>query len=810
MPIRSLWRDCRYAVRLLGKSPVFTAVAVLTLALGIGANTAIFTVTNALLLRPLPYRNPQALMLVTSLDRAEQVGCLTYPRYTLIAADHRGFSAIAAFAPDTANLTGLGDAEQAQVARVSWNFFDVLGVRPAVGRGFVRADEDSPAVIIGDSLRARAFPARADLVGQTIVLDGRARTIVGVLPAGFTFGLLNSRVEIWMPRIDELSLATPEQVRGGTCYLNAVGRLASGTDPAPAQAHMDALNARYAREFRGLPDADPRRRMRVQPLRDVLVAGTGPLILTLTAAVSAVLLVACANVAGLFLVRALGRRREIAIRAALGASRAALVRQVLAESLVLALAGGCAGVILAAWAVRGLGATLTGLLPRGNQIVVGIDLRVLGFAAVLSLVTGIVFGLWPAIHASKANLLVLSRGDDAPVIGRIRSGVARRVVVAAQIALTVVLLVAAGLLIRTFWRLYNLDAGFDPRGTVTMNLSLPRSGYATPAEMVAFYERLLNRVQALGVVRSAACASALPVNPSRASPVLVEGQPAVPLAERPIVAIQMVLGPYFRTMRIPLVRGRLFDERDVAASQPVVIVNEAVARRFFAGENPLGRHITLGRRPVPAEIVGVVGDVKNQALATDPVPEIEVPFTQLAWASMNLIVRAAGDPQAAMGSVRAAIRSVDPNLPATRVQTMEDVLAKARSRPKVVMALLSLFAATAVVLATVGLYGSIAYTVRQHTHEMGIRVALGARHTELIGTVVRQGVALTSAGIAAGLAMSLAATRLLANQVYGVKTTDALAFSMGPAIFLVVAALASWIPARRIARVDPSRSLREE
>jgi putative ABC transport system permease protein len=573
---------------------------------------------------------------------------------------------------------------------------------------------------------------------------------------------------------------------------------------------MDALNSRYAREFRGLPDADPRRRMRVRPLRDVLVAGTGPLLLTLTAAVAAVLLVACANVAGLFLARALGRRRGIAIRAALGASRVVLVRQVLTESLVLALAGGCAGLILAAWAVRGLGATLTGLLPQGSQTVAGIDVRVLGFTAALSLVTGIVFGLWPAFYASNANLLVLSKGDDAPVIGRIRSGVARRIVVGAQVALTVVLLVTAGLLIRTFWRLYSLDPGFDPRGTVTMNLSLPRSGYATPPQMVAFYEQLLDRVRALGVVQSAACASALPVNPSRASPVLVEGQPVVPLAERPIIAIQMVLGPYFRTMRIPLVRGRVFDERDVATSQPVVIVNEAFTRRFFAGQNPLGRHITLGRRAVPAEIVGVVGDVKNQALAGDPVPEIEVPFRQLAWASMNLIVRTAGDPQSAMGSVRAAIRGVDPNLPATRVQAMEDVLADARSRPKAVMTLLSLFAAAALALATVGLYGLITYSVKQRTHEMGVRLALGAQHADLVAIVVRQGVALAAAGIAAGLAMSFVATRLVANQLYGVKTTDALAFSIGPAIFLGVTALASWIPARRIARVDPSRSLRAE
>ncbi len=810
--VLSFWRDTRYAVRLLARSPGFAMVALFTLALGIGGNTAIFSITNALLLRPLPYRDARALVLVTSFDRAQagRIGCLTFPRYALLATDHRALTAVAAFTNDTANVTGAGEAEQIQIARVSWNFFEVLGARPALGRTFVRADEDGAGVIISDSLWRRRFAGRGDATGQAILLDGHARTVVGVLPPAFTFGLLNSRVDVWLPRVDELSLATRDQIRGGTCYLNAIGRVATGGDVAPAQAEMDLLNARYASEFRGLPDADPRRRMRVEPLRDVLVAGARPLLLTLTAAVVLVLLVACANVAGLVLARALARRREIAVRAALGASRAAIVRQLLIESSVLALAGGFAGLVLGAWAVHGLAAAINDLVARGGEIAAGLDVRVFGFAAALSLVTGVVFGVLPAIETSRANLLALSGTSDVPVGDRVRPLIARRVMVVAQVALTVVLLVTAGLLGRTFWRLSTLDPGFDPADTLTMNLALPRSGYASSREMVAFYEELLAKLQTVPAVESASLASALPVNPSRASPVLIEGQPVVPLAERPIVSVQMVLGPYFRTMKISLVRGRLFDERDIAASAPVVIVNEALARRFFGRANPVGRHITLGRRTVPAEIVGVVRDIRNQALASDPVPEVVVPFTQLAWASMNVIVRTSGAPSAPIRDVRNAITTLDRNLPVTRVQTMEDVLSAARTRPKVLMTVLSLFAATALILATVGVYGFAAHLVSQRSREIGVRLALGAQPGKLVGVIVRQGLVVTAAGIAIGIALSFGVVRLMTSLLYQVDATDALAFSIGPVVPLVAATVAAWVAARRIVRVDPSRTLRAQ
>ncbi len=807
------WRDARYAVRLLRRSPGFTIVAVLTLALGIGASTTVFTLVNALLLRPLPFRDAQDLVFVTSLDRSQpdRVGCLTYPRYTLIAAEPRAFASLAAFAGDTANLTGTGYAEQVQVGRVSWNFFDLLGINAVVGRTFIKSDDrDATAVVISDSLWRRAFGARTDIAGRTLTLDGRTRTVAGVLPAGFTFGLLNAATEVWLPQFDQLSLATPEQVRGGTCYLNAVGRLPAGSDVAQVQVRMDVLNGRYAREFVGLPDADTGRRMRVEPLREVLVAGTGPMLSTLAAAVALVLLVACANVAGLLLARALARRRELAVRTALGAARSTLMRQLLTESVVLALGGGLAGTLLGVAGTRALATTIAGALPRGHEIVAGVDIRVLAFAAALSLVTALVFGLSPALHFSRPDLPALTSGNDAPARGGVRPVIVRRTIVIAQIAMTVVLLISAGLLVRTFSRLQALNPGFDGSQTLTMNLTLPHAGYSASPQMVAFYQRLLETVQAMPGIRSASAASALPVNASRASPVLIEGQPVVPLAERPIIALQMVLGPYFQTMRIPVVRGRAFDGRDVATSQPVVVVNQALVRKYFGSRDPVGRHITLGRRAVPAEIVGVVGDVKNQSLASDPVPEIDVPFAQLAWASMNLIVRTDGDPSAAASTVRAAIASVDPAVPATRVQTMEDVLSAARSRPRVMMTLVALFALTALTLATIGLYGLIAYSVSQRNRELGIRLALGAEQGDLMRTVVRQGVVLAAIGVATGIAASFAVTRLLASLMFQVTTTDAASFSVGPGVFLLLGAVASWIPARRVARVDPSRVLKTE
>ena len=413
-----------------------------------------------------------------------------------------------------------------------------------------------------------------------------------------------------------------------------------------------------------------------------------------------------------------------------------------------------------------------------------------------------------AFQISGGSLLGILRTDDRGSIGHQRRTVLRNLLVAAQVALSLVLLVGAGLLARSFWKLQSLDPGFEPRGTLTMNVSLPPAKYSKPVQMVDFYERLLSKVRGLPGIDTVSVASALPVNPSRMTPILAEGQPAVPLAERPIVVIQTFLGPYLKTMRIPLVKGRAFDDRDTADSPPVVLVNQALARRFFGTQDPVGRHVAIGRRTTPAEIVGVIGDVKNAALTAAPAPELDIPFPQLPWPSMNLTIRSAGDPVRAAKPVRAVIAGLDRDLPVTGVQSMEEVLSSARSRPKVIAVLLGLFSLCSLVLAGVGLYGLIAYSVGQRTQELGVRMALGATSTDVARLVVRQGVILAASGVAAGLAASFAVTRWMATLVYGVSTTDALTFAVSPALFLILAAIASWIPARRASRVDPCEALR--
>ena len=552
------WHDLRHSVRVLLKTPGFTITAIVTLALGIGASTATFTVVNALLLRPLPYRESGDLVLVTGVDRGreETFGCLTHPRFTLIAGQNRVFAGIAAFTGDSVNVTNPGDAEQVRAARVSPGFFDVLGVKPALGRTFIRPDENAGTVaIISDSLWRRRFGANPNVIGKAIAVDASDRTIVGVLPAAFTFGLLGDHIDVWTPRIDELSLASPEQLRSGTCYLNAVARLAGGVDRPQAQAQMDVLNRRYVKEFAKFPDADPRRRVLAQSLQERLVGGFRPMLTTITAAVALVLLIACANVASLLLARGLTRRRELAVRTALGASRANLVGRLLSESLLLSGSGGIIGLVVSLAGIRPLAVAVEGVLPRSEEIRAGVDPRVLWFAIALSIVTGVAAGLAPAFQISRGRLLGILRTDDRGSIGHQRRTVLRNLLVASQVALSLVLLVGTGLLVRSFWKLQTLDPGFEPRGTLTMNLSLPPAKYSNRVQMVDFYQRLLEKVQALPGVEVASVASALPVNPSRMTPILAEGQAAVPLAERPVVVIQTFLGSYLKTMGIPLRRS---------------------------------------------------------------------------------------------------------------------------------------------------------------------------------------------------------------------------------------------------------------
>ena len=810
-------RNLRYAGRMLSKSPGFALVAIVTLALGIGANTAIFSVANALLLRPLPYAHPERLVLVYAAkpDAPGTIQPFSFPRATFLSEKSRAFSGFAPFTNENFNLTGLGDPEQLSAARVSWNFFDVLGVRPAIGRAFM-PEEDRPGAqtvcLISHALWTRAFAARADIAGQNITLDATPYTIVGVLPRGFQFAPLGTGVDLWAPRVFDLNITTPAQIRGGVGFLSAVARLAPGVSAGQAEAEMDILDRQYKRENPRMPDADPAQTMRARDLQEQTVSNVRTAVLILCGAVGLLLLIACANVAALLLSRALARRKEMAIRAALGARRAALIGQLLAESVLLALAGGAFGIALSAWGTHALAALGQGSLPRVEEI--GIDWRVMAFTAALSLITGVLFGLLPAMQLSRQDLNPMLRAEGRGSAGSRRRNHARGALVVAQVALSMVLLVGAGLLIRSFVRLRNVSAGFDARNVLTMKIALPPARYPKGPQMAAFYDQVVKQVSVVPGVQSAAVCSALPVRPVRFSPVLVEGQPnfstETPLAARPILAIQMVSPAYFRTLRVSLREGREFTEGDSAEEPLVAMVNETLVRRYWPRDNPIGKHLLLGRMVRPTEVVGVAADVNNLSLAAAPEAEVYVPFPQRPWASMNLILRTAGDPHNWAAAARAAVAAVDRDQPVTGVNTMEEVLATSTAQQRFSVFLLGVFSMTALLLAAVGLYGAIAYSVAERTQEMGIRIALGAATGDILRMIVGQGLTLTLAGLAIGTMAALALTRLMSGLLFQVSAADPASFAASALLFAAIAALASYLPARRATRVDPTEALRYE
>jgi putative ABC transport system permease protein len=800
----------RYALRTLAASPGFAAVAILTLALGIGANTAIFTVANSLLLRPLTYSDPSRLVLVSWPPRNERPDFLgiSYTRFKLIQEQSRSFSSVVGFTNETFNLSGRGDAEEISSARVSWNFFDSLGVRPMVGRTF-DPQEDQPGgkavVLISHAFATRLFGQGKNAVGQNLTLDSRDYTVIGVLPAKFVFALAGAAVDIWAPRVFDLNIATPQQINGGASFLTVMARLAPGTTLHQAQAEMDLLDQRFMHDNPGRPDNDPRRAFLVTELQQQLVANIRPALLMLVGAVGLVLLIACANVASLLLSRAVGRSKEIAVRAALGASAAMLLRQLLTESLLLAGLSGALGILLAAWGTRALSAITLSTHPE--MAAVRMDLWALAFTVAISIASGIVFGLAPALQLSKPDLNMLLRDEGRGSSGGRRRNRARNLLVVAQVALSTVLLVASGLLIRSFVRLRATNPGFDPRNVVTMQIELPPTKYATRPQMIAFYNEVLRQLQPLPGVQAVAISSALPLNTTRLTPMLLEGQPVVPIGQRPVLNVETISPEYSSVLRVPLLRGRTFTEHDDATAPPVAIVNQALARRFWPNENPIGKHIVLGRLPQASEVVGVFGDLKNSTLASDANPEVMLPFPQLPWAGLNLSIRTAGDPHTLMPTVRRQIAMIDRDQPLTKVQTLEELLVSGSAERLFTMLLLGIFSGTALILAMVGIYGVIAYSVAQRAHELGIRMALGAAREDILKLVVGHGLALTVTGIAIGLAGSLALTGVLASLLYRTSPTDPYTYTICALIFITVALIASYIPARRALRVDPAVAL---
>jgi len=800
----------RYALRSLLKTREFTVVAVAIIAIGIGANTAVFSIVDAALLRPLPFKQASRLFLLAGVNAKRGIdgAPFSYPSFVELSVRDRtrsGLDAVAAVANDRFNATDGERPEQLPGARVSAGFFDVLGVDAAIGRTFV-ASEDTPGgaavAVLGRRYWTRRFGGHASAVGATLTLNGAPYTIVGAL--GIDLPPPFDDVDVWSTRVEEMSGFTRTLINGGLGYLTAVARLRPQVRVEQAQAEVDAIARAYARANPTNTDADPDASLRLVPIRDRTVGSTRSPLLVLMGAVGLVLLVACANVANLLLVRATARSHEAAVRAALGASRWDLTRWVCAESVVLALTGGLAGILLAFWSVGLARSQLTGL-PRGSEIAV--NGRVLAFSLLVSLVAGVAFGLVPS------SLIRRQSPADALRSGwrgaTVRRGAAGGVLVVAEVALSLMLLVAAGLLLQSFTRLTHVPVGFSSEGLLTMRVSLPTTQYADPAAMRSFMTRLIPRLESIPGVANAAASMALPPTITTMAPYVAGDQPMVAIGERPVAQWSAITPGYFMTMEIPLVAGRTFTSRDTEEAPLTVIVSENLARRVWPNGSPIGRKLLVGRFPGFADVVGVVGDVKNNGLAREPMLEMYTPYAQRPWPAIQFALRAAGgDPLALVSAVRAAVSAVDRNLPITRVETMDAAFSDSIATERLLTGLLMAFALIALVMAAAGLYGVMSYTVAQRTQEIGVRVALGAEPRSVVQLVAVDGLRLTAIGMAIGTVAALFVSRAMRSVLFAVSAADPVTYAGVLLIFAVTACVALVVPARRALAVDPLTALR--
>ncbi len=819
--MQSLMQDFRYGLRVLAKTPGFTAVAVLTLALGIGANTAIFSIVNTVLLRPLPFQNSERLVALGDFDTrrtpAIPQGAVSYPDAMDVRARNHSFQDVSVYTDHDSTLTGIGEPLHVNVENVSANIFRLLGTQPAVGRAFLDS-EDAPGhhvVILSDAFWRAHFNADRNVIGRTLNLTGRAYTVVGVMPPGFQFPVLAEARDLWLTfsRKAEVDDPTDKPVteQRGNHSLTMIARLKPGVTLAQANDDLASISRALATEY---PASNLHDALGARSELDSLVGDTREPLFILFGAVGLVLLIACANVANLMLARSMTRAREIAIRAALGATRGGIMRQLIAESLLLSLTGAVLGVGSAEWALSAILRLYPDNLPRAAQI--GIDYRVLLFTAGLAILTGIVFGLVPALQVSKPNLTeVIREGGRGTTAGaahnRLRSGL-----VIAETALGIVLLAGAGLLIRSLNRLSHTDLGFNPEHVLTATFDLSETRY-NPDQQDQFIRELVTRLCALPGVSGVAGAMPLPLYEDRWSVSFNLLDHPVPEANEPNAGIYNVVPGYFETMQIPLLRGRTFDERDQRNSAPVMIVTQEFVKKFFPNEDPLGRRVKIGagdgaarERYRAREIVGVVGDIRTSKLSTAPPPAYYIPLPQLMWGPPVLVIRSAMAPSTIETEVRKVLAAMDPDAPLYQVRTMEDYLALDLGRARFQTMLLGLFAGIALLLTAIGLYGVMSFTVLQRTHEIGIRVALGAGRADVLRMVLSKSLALTGVGLAIGMIGASMVTRLLADLLYEVKPTDPATLVAVSVVLIAVSALASYIPARRAARVDPMVALRYE
>jgi predicted permease len=798
----TILQDLRFAARTLRRNIGFTTAAVLTLALGIGANAAIFSVVNAVLLRPLPYADADRLAMVWGWYDGFGKTTTSLPDFRDLRERTKAFSQLAARHGTVFNLTGQGEPEQLQADRVTANFFPMLGVRPMLGRAFLPDEErvggNDDVVVLSYGLWQRRFGGEPGIVGRTLQLSGRPYTVVGVAPRDFRF---MSDVDLWAPlRADTAGHRRAE-------YLTVLGRLAPGATVEGATADIAGIFAQLATEY---PETNGSIRSRVIGMREDLVGDVRPALLVFSGAVALVLLIACANVANLLLARASAREREMAVRAAIGAGRGRIVRQLLTESLLIAALGAGLGLALAAVGLDALRAMNAELLPRFQEV--HIDAMAVGFALLLALGTGLLFGLAPALRLS-ANALggALREGTRSAAGGAALR--LRNALVLAEVALALVLLVGAGLLLRSFQQLNRVDLGFQPAQLLTYRVVLPTAKYDSAALLPPVYDEIAQRTRAIPGVRSAAVAGDLPMNGSGYLSFAIDGRVPPPDAMEDVQPFA-VSPDYFATLGIPLRSGRLFTASDAPGAPPVALVNEEMVRRYFDGRDPIGRRVTFGD---PADsssvwwtVVGVVGDVAQEGVTAKPYAQLYRPLAQSPRRGVFVVARTTVAPMAVASGARAALEAVDPELPLTSLMTMEERIGENLLRPRVNTLLLAVFAGIALALAAIGIYGVISYAVAQRTREIGIRMALGATAGDVKRLVVRQGMTPALLGVALGAVGALAATRLMASLLYGVTATDPLTFVVVALFLGAIALLAAYVPARRATRVEPVTALREE
>ena len=801
--IEDLWQEFRFSLRSLLKRPGFTAIVLLALALGIGANTAIFSLVNAVILQPLPYRDPDRLISVYGTRNRSTQGSVGPTDFLDYRSQNKTFEQFAASGSMMLpmNLTGSGEPERLNASIITGNYFDTFGVRPALGRGFSLENEKTGqdhVTVLSHAFWQTRFGGDPNIVNKTINLDGKAYEVLGVMPAEV---VLPQPAQLWVPINFD---ADPEMKMRNARFLRGIGRLKEGVTLDQAQTDTDLIAAQLEQQY---PDSNTGWSLRLIPLREILVGGSRTMLFILFGAVGFVLLIACANVANLLLVRAAARQKEIAMRTALGASRLRIIRQMITESLLLAIFGGALGALLAVAGVKLLVSLGEDNIPRTANV--KIDATVLAFTLLISLATGLLFGLAPAIRTMKENLVDALKdgirgGSEATVKNRTRS-----LLVVFESAIAVMLLIAAGLLIRSLVALQNVDPGFDPNNVLTLRVDLPRQKYNTPEKASNFFEQLETRVAGLPGVEAVGLITDLPLSgEARDMPYRVEGRPAT--SDIAFVDFRRVNKNYFSAMRIPLRRGRNFTEQEVRQSDKAIVVSQAFVDSVFPNEDALGKRLIIwsGIRNEPYEIIGIVGDTRYQSLQGEPSATMYVPTRELLF--VNLVIRTQGDPLSLVGGVRKEVNALDPDQPIAAIRPMTEWVAMSAAGARYRTTLLGLFALLAMILAATGIYGVMSYSVAQRTQEIGVRMALGARPLDVLKLVVRQGMMLALIGVIVGLAGALALTRVMSSLLFGVTERDPITFVAVAALLIVVAFISCFVPAHRATRVDPLIALRCE